>query len=135
MKTTDKPTLQDFHIEGAKHIAPEDALELLKNNDALLIDVREDDETNLESVPLTNVLYHPISVIQERLAFIPKNKKIIVACPMGICSTKVANILNENGFTNVANLYGGFTLWKAKGLPWESNVSFGGGCSCGGSCG
>lgn len=131
MKTTDKPTLQNFHIEGVKNISPEDTLEALKNNEAVLIDVREENEVRLESIPLDNVLYHPMSVITDRLAYIAKDQHIIVACPMGVRSTKVANLLNRQGYPNVANLDGGFTMWKAKGLPWQSNLSFGGGCSCG----
>ena len=31
MKTTDKPTLQDFHIDGVKHINPSDALEAINS--------------------------------------------------------------------------------------------------------
>jgi hypothetical protein len=70
MKTTDKPTFQDFHIEGVKHIIPSDAHELIKKGEAVLIDVREENETKLESIGLDNVLYHPRSVIMERLPYI-----------------------------------------------------------------
>ncbi|MGB9745429.1 MAG: rhodanese-like domain-containing protein [Bacteroidales bacterium] len=131
MKTTDKPTLQDFHIEGVKHIAPSEAHALIKNGEAVLIDVREENETRLESIPLDNVLYHPMSVIMERLPYISKEQNIIVGCPGGVRSTKVANLLINNGYPNVANLDGGFSMWRAKGLPFSSNIFFGGGCGCG----
>ena len=36
MKTTDKPILQDFHIEGVKHINPSDALEAIKSGEAVM---------------------------------------------------------------------------------------------------
>jgi len=131
MTTTEKPTLQDFHLEGVKHISPANAYELLKNGEAVLIDVREEEEIKLEGILLDNILYHPMSLIVDRLEFISKNQNIILVCPGGVRSTKVANLLNINGYPNVANLDGGFMMWKAQGLPFESNLSFGGGCSCG----
>lgn len=131
MKTTDKPALQDFHIEGVKHITPSLAFEALKNNEAVLIDVREEDEVSLERIPLDNVLYHPLSVILDRIPYISKDQQIILGCSAGVRSVKVANLLNIEGFTNVANLDGGFATWKTMGLPIESVLSLGGNCGCG----
>lgn len=121
MKTTDKPTLQDFHIDGVKHINPLDALEALQNGDAVMIDVRELNEVQLESVPLDRVLNHPMSVILERLPYITKDQNIIVACPGGVRSSKVASLLMNYGYENVASLDGGLKTWKAKGMPYEIN--------------
>lgn len=137
MKTTEKPTLQEFHIEGVKHIAPADAFESLTKNEAVLIDVREMDEVAREQVPLENVFIHPMSVIMDRLPYIAKDQNIILACPGGVRSTKVANLLNMQGYPAVANLDGGLNLWKKQGFPYEIKLSFsgltyaGGGCGCG----
>ena len=129
MKTTENPILQDFQIEGVRHINPTDALEVLTNGNAVMLDVRELNEVNLESVPMDRVLNHPMSVIMNRLPYIAKDQNIIVACPGGVRSVKVANLLAMHGYPNVANLDGGLMMWKAKGLPYESNLSFGG-CGC-----
>ena len=129
MKTTDKPILQDFHIDGVKHINPTDALEALKKGEAVMLDVRELNEVQQESVPLDRVLNHPMSVIMDRLPYIAKDQNIIVACPGGVRSVKVANMLNLQGYPNVASLDGGFMMWKAKGLSFDSNISVGG-CGC-----
>jgi len=129
MKTTEKPILQDFHIEGVTHINPADALEALKNGEAVMLDVREINEVKLESVPLDRVLNHPMSVIMDRLPYIAKDQNIIVACPGGVRSVKVANLLLRQGYPNVANLDGGFMMWKAKGLPFDSKISVVG-CGC-----
>jgi rhodanese-related sulfurtransferase len=125
MKTNEKPQLQDFHIEGVKTHHTRMAFEAIKNNQALLIDVREESEVKLEYIPLDNVLNHPMSVIMERLPYIAKDQNIILGCPGGVRSSKVANLLNLQGYTNVANLDGGFSMWKAKGFPLESNLSSG----------
>jgi len=126
MQTTDKPTLQEFHIDGVKHINPLDALEAIKTGVAVMLDVREINEVKLESVPLDRVLNHPMSVIMDRLPYIAKDQNIIVACPGGVRSTRVANLLIQNGYESVASLDGGLMTWKAKGLPYESNSPGGG---------
>src|SRR3989339_310061 len=135
MKTTEKPTSQEFHIHGVKHINPQDALDSLKNNEAVLIDVRESNEVDIECIPLDNVIYHPMSTIMDHLSSISKDQNIILMCPGGVRSTKVANLLNIQGYPNVANLDGGFKLWKSMGLPFESILPSEDGCSGGcGSC-
>lgn len=126
MKTTEKPELQDFHIDGVKHINPSDALEALKNGEAVMIDVREINEVKSESVPLDRVVNHPMSVILDRLSYISKDQNIIVACPGGVRSTKVANLLMQHGYENVASLDGGLRIWKDKGMPYVINSP--GGC-------
>ena len=128
MKTTDKPTLQDFHIDGVKHINPLDALEALQKGDAVMIDVRELNEVQLESIPLDRVLNHPMSVILDRLSYIPKDQNIIVACPGGVRSSRVASLLMQYGYESVASLDGGLKTWIAKGLPYEIHSA--GGCGC-----
>ncbi|MGC8823119.1 MAG: rhodanese-like domain-containing protein [Bacteroidales bacterium] len=87
MITTDKPTLQDFHIEGIKHVTPQNAFVSVINGEAIMLDVREENEWKLESIPLDGVYYQPMSLIMERLSFIPKDKAIIVFCPGGGFST------------------------------------------------
>ena len=129
METTEKPIFQDFQIEGVKHISVSDAFEAINSGEAVMLDVRELNEVKLESVPLDRVLNHPMSVIMDRLPYIAKDQNIIVTCPGGVRSVKVANMLNLQGYPHVANLDGGLMMWKAKGLPFESNLSFGG-CGC-----
>jgi|GEM_PF-460566 len=129
MRTTERPSLQDFHIEGVKHINPSDALEVLKNDEAVLLDVREINEVKLESVPLDRVINYPMSVIMDRLYYIAKDQNIIVACPGGVRSVKVANLLLLQEYPNVANLDGGSMMWKANGLPYDSSISSEG-CGC-----
>jgi len=129
MKTTEKPTWQDFHIEGVMHILPIDALQAIEKGEAVLIDVRELNEVRLEKIPLDRVLNHPMSVIMDRLPYISKDQQIILICQGGVRSVKVANLLNRQGYPDVANLEGGISLWKAHGLPIESNIAVGG-CAC-----
>lgn len=130
MITSNQPVFQDFNMEGVMHMSPSEANSALMNNDAILIDVREQEEILSGIIPLENVLYHPMSLILDRLPYIAKDQNIILVCPMGIRSTKVVNFLNMNGYPHVANLDGGFNEWKKQGFPYELNQAGGIGCGC-----
>ncbi|MFO7722453.1 MAG: rhodanese-like domain-containing protein [Bacteroidales bacterium] len=134
MNTTQKPLFQEFNIEGVDHISPDDAVEALQENDTVMIDVREVCEVDAERIPIDNILYHPMSVIVDRLQQIEKNQHIIVVCMEGVRSTKVANLLKFQGYKNVANLDGGLIRWKESGLPTIRPGVSDGGCGCGCGC-
>jgi len=129
MKTSEQPKLQYFNISGVKHILPADAFEAIQNGDGVMIDVREMFEVQLENIPLDRVLNHPMSVIMDRLPYIVKDQKIIVICAHGVRSVKVANLLQCQGYPEVASLDGGFEAWKNAGLPFESVMPIAG-CGC-----
>ncbi|MFW6289709.1 MAG: rhodanese-like domain-containing protein [Mariniphaga sp.] len=115
MKTTDKPILQNFHLEGVGHILPEDACEAHKSNRAVLIDVREEYEWETERID--GVLFHPMQQIAQWLPTLHRNQNIIVYCHKGIRSTHVAQFLKNQGFPYALNMDGGISAWKARGLP------------------
>jgi len=123
LKTTENPTLQVFQIAGVRYINPEDALEALKNSEAVMIDVREINELGNGIIPLDRVLNHPMSVILDRLPYISKDQNIIVACPGGVRSSKVAGLMMQYGYDRVASLDGGISTWIANGLPYKIKVS------------
>ncbi len=133
METTPYPTIQTFHIEGVKHITPEKAFALLEEQKAILIDVREADETKRDEIPMENVFYHPMSVILDRMNYIPKNQNIILICNEGVRSTKIANLLNRAGYPSIANLDGGIVSWIQANLPYRKKLGYRptGGCGCG----
>lgn len=119
IKTTDKPTLQEFHLEGVKHVLPEDAWEAISKDEAVIIDVREDYET---VAFIENAHFHPMDQILSWLPVIPSDKPVIILCRMGIRSAHVARVLKEKGYSNAANLDGGFEAWKANGLPYKTRL-------------
>jgi rhodanese-related sulfurtransferase len=131
MNTTDKPTIQDFHIQGVKHISPVNAMEAVTAGNAILLDVREEFEWKTLSIDIGQILYHPMSVILDRLEKIPVDKPLIVICVSGERSTKIVNLLNRNGFEDVANLDGGIVKWIEEGMPFKSKLSKDQSCGCG----
>lgn len=134
MKISDKPALQEFHIEGIKHISPEEAFKLLDVPDTVLIDVRESSETDIDWIDHAGVEYHPMSVFLDRMDTISKEQNIIVVCYAGVRSSKIVNLLNRQGYPSAFNLDGGILAWKARGLPFDSIIDSGKECACSGGC-
>ncbi len=120
MITTEFPTLQDFHIDGIKHITPDEALAAINQGEAKLLDVREENECVLERIKSDQVQYLPMSEITERVSEIVADKPIIVVCAGGVRSSKVAKFLMLNGINNCASLEGGMHLWRGLGLPTDT---------------
>lgn len=130
MKTTKTPQFQSFDLETVNHVSPNEAFKAITEGTAIIIDVRELSETYSEYIPHRNVLYHPMSVIMNRLVHIPTDKMLIVACTHGERSVKVANLFILQEFENVVNLDGGLEKWKSEGLPCEQNLASSCGCGC-----
>jgi len=93
-----------------KEISVEELKEKIDNNeDFQLIDVRETfeyDTSNLngENIPLANVLLEKSKISKE--------KPVIIHCRSGKRSAQAIKLLENEGYTNLANLKGGILAWK-----------------------
>lgn len=103
-------------------ITPLESEKLLKENNAVIVDVRELDETSQGAVSGTN--YIPLSLMtdnkkefEKRITELPKDKTIIVYCRSGRRSGIMGSELQKRGF-KVLNM-GAFDAWKAAGLKTE----------------
>ena len=129
--TKDIPEYQDFQLDGVRHISASVAHELLCKHQAILLDVREKDEYEVERVALPGVLHYPMPRVIDNIQDLPGERLIIVMDSQGERGTKVANLLLMQGFKDVANLDGGLVQWKAGGFPVEDILPD----ACGGCCG
>lgn len=82
---------------------------------AYLLDVREDDEWTAGHAPGAHHL--PMMEIPARLAEVPQDGDVVVACRMGGRSAQVVAYLRQHGWDNVVNLEGGMQDWVAAGRP------------------
>lgn len=87
---------------------------------ALLIVVREQEEVNLLSFDVSNMLHIPLTDFEQNFIKIPKNQQLIIACRSGGRSLRAAHFLFNNGYTLIANLENGITEWVQKGFPTKS---------------
>ncbi len=86
---------------------------LLKQNPSslFLLDVRTKEEFALGSLP--GAVNIPKNEIRAALSRIPKNKKIVVLCGVGLRSYLVERILRQRDFSDVSILSGGLKVYEA----------------------
>jgi rhodanese-related sulfurtransferase len=95
-----------------KDVSPREFLERRQGGaHMLLLDVREDWETQLAPVP-TEVLHIPMGQIAERLGELDPLQETVVICRSGGRSLEVARFLSNRGFASVSNLAGGILAWS-----------------------
>ena len=90
--------------------APELQAKRARGEKPVVIDVREDWELQLASIP--GVVHVPMNQIPARVGEFRRDAETIVMCHAGGRSMRVAHFLANQGFTDVANLAGGISAWS-----------------------
>ncbi|RUT73648.1 CoA-disulfide reductase [Ancylomarina longa] len=97
-------------IEGLVKIIHWDELHQLHAANHYILDVRTPDEFQLGGIE--GAVNIEIDQIRNRLDEIPKDKKIILYCGVGLRGYFASRILTQNGFTDVYNLSGGYKTYE-----------------------
>ena len=89
----------------------------LFNDDALVLDVREDKEYAAGHIPRAKHI--PLGQLANRIREIEshKDKPVLVTCRSGNRSAHACRILKKAGFTKVFNQAGGIIAWERANLP------------------
>jgi thioredoxin 1 len=99
------------------HITSREFNDLTANTNAILIDVRTNSEyKNAHITDAGNLNYYALD-FRKRLNLLPRNQPIYLYCNTGYRSEKAAEILIENGYTDVYNLQHGIMEWELFNLP------------------
>ncbi len=86
--------------------------EMIDRDDVLILDVRNKDEFEKGlKIEAKNVVNIPLIELRKRLNELPKDKTIVVVCPLGARSYEAYRILKGNGFKKVKALEGGLAFW------------------------
>ena len=94
--------------------APMAAEELAGANPPLVLDVRSPREWAAKNIEgSVNV---PLNHLQERIAEIPRDRRILIHCAGGYRSSIAASILQQYGITQLQELVGGLAAWDAAAL-------------------
>jgi rhodanese-related sulfurtransferase len=104
-------------LRGYKNANPAIATQLINREDAVVVDVREDNE--YAGGHIINSVHVPLSYLKDRLKELEKykSKPVIVGCKTGQRSGQACAMLKKEGFEQVYNLSGGVTAWQADNLP------------------
>jgi len=95
--------------------APMVAEEIAGANPPLVLDIRNPREWVAKHIDgSVNI---PLNHLTERIAEIPRNRRIAVHCAGGYRSSIAAGILHQYGITNLIEMAGGLAAWDAAKLP------------------
>jgi hydroxyacylglutathione hydrolase len=89
--------------------------ELASRDAPFLLDVRNPREW--EAKHIQGSVNIPLNHLQERLAEIPRDRRIAVHCAGGYRSSIAASILHQHGITQLNEMAGGLAAWDAAQLP------------------
>jgi rhodanese-related sulfurtransferase len=90
----------------------------LREGRMLLVDVREPNETAVESYP--DAVIVPLSCFDPTSIPDPQGKEVVFACRSGRRSITASVAAQDAGFPYKAHLAGGIIAWKAAGLPTKT---------------
>jgi sulfur-carrier protein adenylyltransferase/sulfurtransferase len=101
--------------QQVEEVDPAEVSEHLGNG-IVLVDVRESEEWDRGHIP--GAVHVPRGYLESRIdgAVGDRDKRVVIYCASGQRSALAANTLSEQlGYTNVASMTGGITLWKDRG--------------------
>jgi sulfur-carrier protein adenylyltransferase/sulfurtransferase len=106
-----KSEIEEIGVSGAA--------ELRESDEAVFVDVREQNEWDEGHVP--GALHVPRGNLESRIeqAVPDRDASIVVYCASGSRSAFAAKALEELGYEDVVSLAGGFTDWKRNGFPFD----------------
>jgi rhodanese-related sulfurtransferase len=98
-----------------RDLDPDEVARGIREGRVLLVDVREPNETAVESYPEAVVV--PLSSFNAATIPDPAGKDVVFACRSGKRSVTASLAAQEQGYRYDAHLAGGIIAWKAAGLP------------------
>ncbi len=104
---------------GVKDITPLEAQTYIRDQGAVILDVREQNEYDAGHVP--NSIFIPLGQLEHRLAELHPHRKqaIVVICHGGKRSATACVHLRNHKFEQPMNIAGGILAWRKARLPVE----------------
>lgn len=91
------------------------AEEMAEKDAPVVVDVRTPREW--EEKHIAGSVNLPLNHLQERMAEVPRGRRITVHCAGGYRSSIAASLLHQEGITDVTEMAGGLAAWEAAQLP------------------
>lgn len=106
-------------VRGISEVTTTAATQLINHKDALVLDVREQDEFN--GGHILNAKLIPHGALVTRIGEIERYRElpVIVVCRSGMRSAMACATLKKQGFTQAYSLSGGMIAWMKANLPVE----------------
>lgn len=105
-----------------------DQLDNFKENERIILDVREDIERELGYIE--GSVHIPLDELRERAGELDRNKHIIIYCAVGLRGYVGERILRQLGFEKVYNFSGGYTTYSCMFCQTPEDADKCGGMMC-----
>ncbi len=109
--------------QGGSRLSPTDAIALINNHRAGIVDVRDQEAFN--SGHIVNAMHIPQADLMKNLEKLKKYRErerpLILVCNAGHNSQQMVGKLRKQGFGAVYSLAGGLQAWKNASLPLTKN--------------
>ena len=104
-------------VTGEKRLAPLEAVRLINDRNALVLDVRP--ANDFKKGHILNALNVPQAKLAERLTELGKDtaRPIVVYCALGGVAAQATHQLKKAGYSEVYPLQGGLNNWLNASLP------------------
>ncbi|CAK0769296.1 phage shock protein E [Gammaproteobacteria bacterium] len=102
---------------GYQGVGPLEATGLISHQNALVLDVREENE--FKEGHVLNSIHIPAGKLSDRGKELEKHRErpVIVVCQSGNRSGRASSFLHKQGFSSIYNLDGGLVAWRSANLP------------------
>ena len=108
-------------MQGYSEVDPLTAHQWAADGEAVIIDVREQNE--IAQASINGAIHLPMSAFDPSRLPTDSGKKIVFFCALGMRSIQVSQHLLANGLLDEAyNLTGGLEAWQQAGLPMETDI-------------
>jgi rhodanese-related sulfurtransferase len=104
--------------DEVENLTVEEVAAGLRAGRMLLVDVREPNETAVESYP--DAVIVPLSAFDPAAIPDPKGRQVVFACRSGKRSVTASLAAQDQGYPYSSHLAGGILAWKAAGLPTKT---------------
>jgi rhodanese-related sulfurtransferase len=104
--------------DEVQNLTPEEVARGLTEGRMLLVDVREPNETSLESYP--DAVIVPLSAFDPAAIPDSQDKQVVFGCRSGRRSVTASLAAQDQGYPYRCHLAGGIIAWKAAGLPTKT---------------
>lgn len=101
-------------------ITPQDTRAAVEAGDAVIVDVRNQDEWDAGRIPGSSHI--PLSELSTRAAELPADREVIFSCLSGARSLMAAQAFQASGL-KARSLAGGAIAWCDAQLPFEGDVA------------
>jgi NADPH-dependent 2,4-dienoyl-CoA reductase/sulfur reductase-like enzyme/peroxiredoxin family protein/rhodanese-related sulfurtransferase/TusA-related sulfurtransferase len=95
-----------------------------KKKDLFLLDVRTEEEHALGSIE--SAVNIPVDDLRRRIGELPRDRKIVLFCSVGLRAYVAERILRQQGFSNAANLSGGYKTYSISAQKQSNEDIFSG---------